>query len=128
LARIPASSIERIEVLKGASSVLYGSDAIGGVINIITRKPRKGFRGDIQASRDSLHRNEVSGSITGGGEAVTARIDAGHQTAPAYDINPKDVVQTGVGYERNSGQVELRYHATESLDFITSVASELATT
>lgn len=35
-------SVERIEVLKGAASTLYGSDAQGGVINIITRKPRDG--------------------------------------------------------------------------------------
>lgn len=35
-------NIERIEVLKGSASTLYGSDAVGGVINIITRKPAAG--------------------------------------------------------------------------------------
>lgn len=35
-------NIERIEVLKGSASTLYGSDAVGGVINIITRKPKAG--------------------------------------------------------------------------------------
>ena len=35
-------SVDRIEVLKGAASTLYGSDAQGGVINIITRKPKDG--------------------------------------------------------------------------------------
>ena len=35
-------AIERIEVLKGSASTLYGSDAVGGVINIITRKPKNG--------------------------------------------------------------------------------------
>ena len=35
-------NIERIEVLKGSASTLYGSDAVGGVINIITRKPEAG--------------------------------------------------------------------------------------
>lgn len=35
-------NIERIEVLKGSASTLYGSDAVGGVINIITRKPVSG--------------------------------------------------------------------------------------
>jgi outer membrane receptor for ferrienterochelin and colicins len=38
---ISVSDIERIEIVRGASSVLYGSDAMGGVINIITKKPEK---------------------------------------------------------------------------------------
>ncbi|MDR3303792.1 MAG: TonB-dependent receptor [Treponema sp.] len=36
---IPVADIERIEIVRGASSALYGSDALGGVINIITKKP-----------------------------------------------------------------------------------------
>ncbi|MCX7987787.1 MAG: TonB-dependent receptor [Bacteroidales bacterium] len=39
--RLNASNIEKIEIVRGASSVLYGSNAMGGVINIITRKPIK---------------------------------------------------------------------------------------
>ncbi|MCK5853611.1 MAG: TonB-dependent receptor [Sulfurovaceae bacterium] len=42
LNRIPASQIERIEVIKGPMSTLYGSDASGGVVNIITKKPKMG--------------------------------------------------------------------------------------
>lgn len=38
LEQIPAENIERIEVVKGSSSVLYGSEAMGGVVNIITKK------------------------------------------------------------------------------------------
>lgn len=39
--RIDMDYIERIEIIKGASSSLYGSNAVGGVINIITRKPQE---------------------------------------------------------------------------------------
>lgn len=43
LSVIDAARIERIEIVKGAASALYGSDAIAGVINIITKKPQSGF-------------------------------------------------------------------------------------
>lgn len=39
--RIPLNSIERIEIVRGASSVLYGSNAMGAVVNIITRMPKE---------------------------------------------------------------------------------------
>lgn len=41
MTRITASMIERIEIVKGSMSTLYGSDAIGGVVNIITKKIQK---------------------------------------------------------------------------------------
>ena len=52
---IPINMIERIEVIKGAKSSIYGSSAIGGVINIITKKNDKKFYGeiDIQAGISS---------------------------------------------------------------------------
>lgn len=40
LGRIPLSSVERIEIVRGASSVLYGSNAMGAVVNVITRMPK----------------------------------------------------------------------------------------
>ncbi|WP_304646122.1 TonB-dependent receptor domain-containing protein [uncultured Helicobacter sp.] len=44
----PASMIERIEVIRGPASIIYGSDAMGGVINIITKKHSDRFSGGIQ--------------------------------------------------------------------------------
>ncbi len=49
LQQIPASIIGKIEVTKGASSVLYGPNALGGVVNIITRKGVQGIAGSVSA-------------------------------------------------------------------------------
>ncbi len=43
ISQISTDQIERIEVVKGASSALYGSEALGGIINIITKTPQKDF-------------------------------------------------------------------------------------
>ncbi|HET9353514.1 MAG TPA: TonB-dependent receptor plug domain-containing protein, partial [Sphingomicrobium sp.] len=45
---IPESMIERVEVLQDGASAIYGSDAIAGVVNIITKKNQKGLHGSVQ--------------------------------------------------------------------------------
>ncbi|MFT4018290.1 MAG: TonB-dependent receptor [Agriterribacter sp.] len=62
--------IERIEILKGAQSTLYGSDAIAGVINIITKKgadkPAQGYAGFSAGSYNTIRANAgISGSAEG---------------------------------------------------------------
>src|SRR5919107_1058248 len=45
---IPENMIERVEVLQAGASSIYGSDAIAGVVNIITRRQQEGFRASVQ--------------------------------------------------------------------------------
>jgi outer membrane receptor for ferrienterochelin and colicins len=64
LSRIAAEDIERIEIVKGPSSALYGSDAIGGVVHIITKKSRKlglenGDQGEVVAIRKGVLREQL---------------------------------------------------------------------
>ncbi len=47
---LPLNNVEKIEVIRGPLSVFYGTDAIGGVVNIITRKIEKGFESDVLTS------------------------------------------------------------------------------
>lgn len=68
---IPLESIERIEVLKGPASALYGSDAVGGVIQIFTRQGREGFRPYASATVGSAGRREVSTGLSGGSKDVS---------------------------------------------------------
>jgi iron complex outermembrane receptor protein len=67
LNNIPAGAIQRVEVLKDGASAIYGTDAIGGVINFITRKDYTGI--DLAAS--------VAGTQHGGAGKKTASISAG---------------------------------------------------
>lgn len=59
---IPSSMIERMEVIKGPASTLYGSEAVGGLINVITKTPEKApvFSIDINATSYSELNNDVS--------------------------------------------------------------------
>ncbi len=68
---IPLESIERIEVLKGPASALYGSDAVGGVIQIFTRQGREGFSPYASATVGSAGRREVSTGLSGGTKDVS---------------------------------------------------------
>ena len=64
---VPAD-IERIEVLRGPQSALYGSDAAGGVISIITRKGRGQYRGAASIEAGSYGTTAAKAAISGGGQ------------------------------------------------------------
>ena len=60
VSQIPVEFIERIEIVKGPSSALYGSDALGGVVNIITKNPDKKPNANISYSTGSNNTNIYS--------------------------------------------------------------------
>jgi len=56
VSQIPLNSIERIEVVKGPGSLLYGSGAMGGTVNIISKKPKRdGYQAKVEAGYGSEH-------------------------------------------------------------------------
>jgi vitamin B12 transporter len=79
---LPISNIERIEILKGSQSTLYGSDAIAGVINIITKKAsNKTFAGTVSTSYGSNNTARANAGIQGSKEKFSYNISyAFHDT------------------------------------------------
>jgi vitamin B12 transporter len=71
--------IARIEVLRGAQSTLWGSQAIGGVVNLITRQPTRPFEADGQIEGGSLNSLYARAGLGGKGERLTWRANAGYE-------------------------------------------------
>ena len=63
---LSSSTVDRVEIVRGGSSALYGADAVGGVINVITRTPGDGIHGSASAMLGSNHESGSGFSLSGG--------------------------------------------------------------
>jgi len=64
----PASAIERVEIIRGPMATLYGSDAMGGVINIITKKGEQQWRGSFSSDATLQQREGFGNTFAGSGQ------------------------------------------------------------
>jgi vitamin B12 transporter len=90
--------VERVEVVKGPRSTLYGSDAIGGVVNVITRDPDDS--GSVQAGYGSFDTRNASLSAGLGGERAGASVAASWLESAGFPTRAGDTVDRG--YENTS--------------------------
>ncbi|MFW6257985.1 MAG: TonB-dependent receptor plug domain-containing protein [Halochromatium sp.] len=97
LERLSAAMIERIEIIRGPASVLYGSDALGGVVNIITKQPSEGFEVDLDVQygandHGEAERSMVAGSLRGGDQTFGYSLYANHTQRQPYHEQETAVV------------------------------------
>ncbi|MEM9667420.1 MAG: TonB-dependent receptor [Pseudomonadota bacterium] len=83
-ANFDTSDVERIEVIRGAQSTIYGSDAIGGVINIITRSGTEGLGGSASLEGGSFGTFRGHATVLGGNEKANGRITVGGVRADGF--------------------------------------------
>ncbi len=110
--KIPVSNIQRIEVVKGATSALYGSGAMGGVINIITKNPTNEVKTNIALSYGSMDTKIASLSSMGKEGKVGFLISGERATSDGY--NPETPAHTkpytlDKGVERDNFNIKLTY-------------------
>jgi len=85
--QIPLDQVERIEIIRGAGSVLYGDNAAGGVINIITKKPEKPFSASAEVVGGSYGYNRESASVSGKWGPLSAILNTSHNSTDGYREN-----------------------------------------
>ena len=107
LQRIAAERIERVEVVKGAASALYGSDALAGVVNIITRAGREPLSATVHAAFGSLSTTtdpfaadqsntlDASARLAARGDGWEGGLTGGVHRQDAFDLSPQDAATTG---------------------------------
>ena len=69
LQNIPVEQVERIELVRGPRSSLYGSEAVGGVLQIFTRQGGQGLRPEVSVTGGSFETQQVSAGVGGGDSA-----------------------------------------------------------
>ena len=105
---------ERIEVLRGPASVLYGSNAMGGVVNIVTRKMQEdGVRTDLHAGYGSYNTVETE---------LTNRIRKGRfSSVISGSYNRTDGHRADMGFEQYGGYAKLGYEIARNWDMSADV-------
>lgn len=98
---------ERVEVLRGPASVLYGSNAMGGVINIVTRKMQgDGVKTNVRAGYGSYNTLETE---------LTNRIRKGRfSSVVSGSYNRTDGHRPDMGFEQYGGYAKLGYEMTDN--------------
>ncbi len=112
---LPIDQIDRIEIVRGPRSSLYGSEAIGGVIQIFTRKGGKGLQPYLNASVGSHSLYRASGGVAGGNERAWYSLNGTRLETRGYDIQRGSELDRD-GYQNTSGSARVGYRFDNGLE------------
>ncbi|WP_431106857.1 TonB-dependent receptor plug domain-containing protein [Winogradskyella poriferorum] len=120
ISRVSVGNIKQIEVVKGASSSLYGNDALGGVINIITEQPKYGFKGNINYRAGAFNTNDIGATIGYKKEKIGASLFINSYSSDGYDLNENDDLNTVEPFSNYTLNSKLTYDFTDNTDLFVS--------
>jgi len=122
---IPLSQIEKIEIVRGPASSLYGQDAIGGVIQIFTKKGLNGFKPYISYGYGKYNTSIAQAGIRGGEDKTSYAINLSSQSSTgfsAFEPNTNPAAAANIynldkdGYRNKSVSAFLSHKINEKLD------------
>ncbi len=113
---LPLDQVERIEVVRGSRSSLYGSEAIGGVIQIFTRKGGKGFQPEISVSAGSHNTQKANANLAGGNGTTWYNLNAGKEKTDGFNATANNKEPDADGYARESLALRAGHRFTNSTE------------
>jgi vitamin B12 transporter len=112
------SDIEQIEVIKGAQSGVWGADASAGVINIITKKAKKGLYSSIDVSYGSFATKKTTASISNNTDKYSAKLSYGYINSNSFSAQApnntplKDYEDDS--YKNSTFKLNIDYHISDN--------------
>jgi outer membrane receptor for ferrienterochelin and colicins len=113
LDQIDVSNIQRIEMINGAASALYGSNAVGAVINIITKEPVHRIEAGANIIAESNNTWQTKVSIGSNLKKLSTRVSAFRNSSDGFDI---DGGAYAARYEDWGSNIKLEYKPVERID------------
>ena len=121
LSRLTVSNIKQIEVVKGPSSSLYGSEALGGVINIITEKPKtEDLNGNASYRIGSFMQQDINLDLKQGFKKFRYGFFANRFSSNGYDLNEETEGQTVNPFTNYTLNGRVYYDFNDKLSLFTS--------
>ena len=105
---LPLEQIERIEVLRGPAAAIYGSDAMGGVVQIFTRHGSGPAQPSVSVGFGSHGTRKLDASISGAQGAVDYALSMGSERSTGFNSQPTANPDKD-GYRRSSGSARVGY-------------------
>lgn len=113
--KLPTGNVSRITLTKGTSSVLYGPNTMGGVINIVSMKPQKSFEGDYRAQLSEGGKADTHVNLGSRFEKFYTTLSVGRlETNDFLLSNDFDASANEDGNRRDNSDVERNYFAMKA--------------
>jgi len=115
-ANLLSASVERVEVVRGPNSVPWGSQAIGGVVNVITQAPTQQLRAHGNVEYGAMDTLFASGGISGGSGIVSGSLTGGYLRTDGISAYDRGTERDGYRQYGASGRVEVAFAPNIRLD------------
>ena len=120
MARLAVENVERIEIVKGATASLFGSDALGGVINIITRKATSPFSVRVSQTFEQNSTLDSRGTLELKRDKLNALLTLSRNYRNPIDLDTSDLTTTIDGYANVTGSARTEYQLTSATSLLFS--------